>query len=106
MVALPTKSEAAGDAPRFTISITIIYANASLPDIGLVGRPGFEPGESLTADLQSAPLPNTVYRPIWWSRRASNPRREALQASALPTELPNHIQWCEYTDSNCDVSGL
>ena len=46
MVALPTKSEAAGDAPGFTISITIIYANASLPDIGLVGQGGVDPPTS------------------------------------------------------------
>ena len=30
----------------------------------MVGRGGIEPPESLTADLQSAPLPYTVYRPI------------------------------------------
>lgn len=30
----------------------------------VVGRPGIEPGESKTTDLQSAPLPSTEYRPI------------------------------------------
>ena len=30
----------------------------------LVGRDGVEPPESLTTDLQSAPLPLTVYLPI------------------------------------------
>ena len=30
----------------------------------VVGRPGIEPGESKTTDLQSASLPSTEYRPI------------------------------------------
>ena len=39
------------------------------------------------------------YNSILWTERDSNPRRLALQANALPTELPVHFLW-EQKDSN------
>ncbi len=36
----------------------------------------------------------------WCRRRASNPRRPALQAGALPTELPRQNKWRPVRESN------
>lgn len=46
---------------------------------GLVGRDGVEPPESKTADLQSAPLPLTVYLPTY--HIAKDPTRFELATS-------------------------
>ena len=56
----------------------------------LVGRGGFEPPKSLTADLQSAPFGHSGTYPYkknwsWWTD--SNPRPADYKSAALPTEL-------------------
>ena len=59
----------------------------------LVGRDGFEPSKSLTADLQSAPFGHSGTYPCmkfwsWWTD--SNPRPADYKSAALPTELHQH----------------
>ena len=59
----------------------------------LVGRDGFEPSKSLTADLQSAPFGHSGTYPYkvfwsWWTD--SNPRPADYKSAALPTELHQH----------------
>ena len=63
----------------------------------LVGRGGFEPPKSLTADLQSAPFGHSGTYPYsitkkwsWWTD--SNPRPADYKSAALPTELHQHLE--------------
>ena len=57
----------------------------------MVGRGGFEPPKSATADLQSAPFghsgtyPQNIHTRSW--RRDSNPQPADYKSAALPIEL-------------------
>ena len=62
----------------------------------LVGRDGFEPSKSSTADLQSAPFGHSGTYPYlftkkwsWWTD--SNPRPADYKSAALPTELHQRL---------------
>lgn len=53
----------------------------------MVDLTGFEPSESMTHDLQSCPLPNTVYRPIY--NLHSNQKPMPLSVSVFPWLVPS-----------------
>ena len=59
----------------------------------LVGRGGFEPPKSVTADLQSAPFGHSGTYPyeVWSWRRDLNPQPADYKSAALPIELHQHI---------------
>ena len=56
----------------------------------MVGREGFEPTIRSTSPIYSRGSSHCSTYP-WWSETGLNRRRQALQACALPAELPNHI---------------
>ena len=74
-------------------------ANSAIP-ADVVGRDGFEPSKSVTADLQSAPFGHSgtypyevcfPYYPREWSWRwDSNPQPADYKSAALPIELRQH----------------
>ena len=59
----------------------------------MVGRDGFEPSKSVTADLQSAPFghsgtyPYSIVERTWSWRRDLNPQPADYKSAALPIEL-------------------
>ena len=75
-------------------------ANSAIPAKKVVGRDGFEPSKSVTADLQSAPFGHSGTLPTysvtkgehkkwsWWTD--SNPRPADYKSAALPIELRQH----------------
>ena len=57
----------------------------------MVGRGGFEPPKSVTADLQSAPFGHSGTYPRLWSWRWDlNPQPADYKSAALPIELHQH----------------
>ena len=61
----------------------------------VVGRGGFGPPKSVTADLQSAPFGRSGTCPYFWSwRLESNPQPADYKSAALPVELrqQNHLK--------------
>ncbi len=76
-------------------------ANSAIPADVMVGRGGFEPPKSLTADLQSAPFghsgtyPHLMPFPLklkWSWRRDLNPQPADYKSAALPIELRQPVQ--------------
>ena len=68
----------------------------AIASLFLVGRGGFEPPKSSTADLQSAPFGHSGTYPYsitkkwsWWTD--SNPRPADYKSAALPTELHQRL---------------
>lgn len=72
-------------------------------------RGGFEPPKSETAVLQTASV-DRLDTDAWWDGKDLNLRRGALQAPALPTELPSlgycrtlscgDMTWCRCSPFN------
>ena len=54
-----------------------------------MGTVGVEP-TSQVFQARAKTTISYVPREDWWDERELNPRRAALQAAALPTELPSH----------------
>ena len=71
-----------------------------------MGRGGFEPPKTLSADLQSAPFgrsgtyPYCIKLSSFWSRLSeSNQQPADYKSAALPVELSRHL-WCLGAESN------
>lgn len=73
----------------------MVLSHMPLP-VGLqeqvVGRPGFEPGEPMATDLQPAPLPNTVYRPMQRFELWSNPEAPLARLKPEMIEIEEIIK--------------
>ena len=73
--------------------LTLLYQTYSCY---MVGRDGFEPSKTESADLQSAPIGRSGTYPhkkwSWWSE--SNQQPADYKSAALPIELHQHIFKC------------